>query len=258
MNIASPLTTNEPSGHNTTSEYICVTQDQFTQKLEKLIDEKAMLKHSFYQQLWNCGFLYPQALQNYIIQTSCLETIVIEALEGLLVTAHESSLIHSLASSDISEEMHHPVVYNKHAAVFGVSTALVEPNGIMKKILDTVHSFFQDKSPFRILGFLFALETQICKNSRNKKETLWQNYHMHALGSKTDAEAYYELHSSADAIHSAHWKEALQTECLRTEDQAAALEGVRLACRFLLLFLDSVEGFFWKNLPQEINMPKAA
>lgn len=228
--------------------------DDISSLLADVLDIDPVSQHSFYAELWNCGYLDRLTLQEYIRNASFYEMCVISGLQMIPHKNHEQ--LAKIANQHLEQESGHLELYAQHAAQFGVDDPLLfqrhHPAPAARRALALIDSFRSDGHPWRIVGALYVLEGTISSTAQKKAGTLWDFYKNFSQGRKDLVTSYYETHAEIDLHHAdAWWRAILDNHFLHAPIFVAA-HGMK---KCLLDFLDEMERCFYKNVTSPAKSP---
>ena len=221
--------------------YNMLSKEQFLSAIDKILEERSILKHPFYQK-WNEGKLSLGELQEYTKQYYYF----VQNFPMFVSAVHsncpdpEIRKIHveNIADEDgfKSKVDDHPTLWLNFCKALGISEkemSAVEPNNAVLNMVDGFYSLCRS-ADFRIgLAALLGYEKQIPEVAKFKIEGLKKFY---KIDSKKAIE-FFTVHEEADIIHSKAEAEALLKSCTTEQEQSRALQAV-----------DKAAGYYWRML----------
>ena len=213
----------------------------FSHHLEKIIQEKGLLSHPFYQE-WTAGTLTMGMLQRYAQQYYSFES----AFPTFLSAIHArcpSLPIRQLILDNLWDEEHgednHPALWLRFCNALGVSDSEVREATLFpetRALVETYRAASMTLPYPEALATLFAYEVQAPKISEQKMEGLKAYYGI----TGQEALSFFTTHLTADEAHSAAERAVIEDYADTPERQKALAEAVELARDALWLFLDGV------------------
>ena len=198
------------------------------QKLDRIIEERSLLKHPFYQS-WSDGKLTREALAGYSKEYYQLVKAVPIFMTQLL--DHVPSSLYDELDFHQQEEFSHIGMWERFASGLGVSrNDLLNYNGLYK----TNHAI---SGMHQLMGSLeigavtmYALEKEIPKISQIKLEGLAEFYGL----TSEDVIKYFKEHTEADIRHTESWKKLINSVTSEEHELISAAES-SVTCQNLLL-----------------------
>ena len=198
------------------------------QKLDRIIEERSLLKHPFYQS-WSDGKLTREALAGYSKEYYQLVKAVPIFMTQLMDQVPSS--LHDELDFHQQEEFSHIGMWERFASGLGVSrNDLLNYNGLYK----TNHAV---SGMHHLMGSLesgvvamYAFEKEIPKISQIKLEGLAEFYGL----TSEDVTKYFKEHTEADIRHTASWKKLINLVTSEEHELISAAES-SVTCQNLLL-----------------------
>jgi pyrroloquinoline-quinone synthase len=221
-----------------------MTDEQFIKELDRILAEKSILKHPFYQR-WNEGTLTIGELQNYAKQyyhfVKHFPMFVSSVHSNCLDTGTRKMLVENIADEDgfntgIED---HPTLWLKFANALGVKDGECEKAEACGEVKDSIEGFYKlcRDNNYRIgLGALYGYEKQIPEVSKVKIEGLKKFYDIDA----EEAIKFFTVHREADIYHSRSELDALLKSCQTDEDKKNVIKAVKKSARLYWQMLDGV------------------
>ena len=199
------------------------------QKIDKIIEEKSLLKHKFYV-MWTEGKLSINSLSGYSKEYFQLVKSVPLFVGALLEQSPEDMKNNIALNKD--EEFEHIEPWARFANSLGVTPKeLYEYDGLDKtrqavsNLLELMNSFDGGAAA------MYALEQEIPKISLSKIDGLRKFYGL----SDDDAIQYFRLHAEADIRHAALWRKILERTSTSKESDLVNIAEKSVAAQNLLL-----------------------
>ncbi len=221
-----------------------INKEQFICAIEKILEEKSILKHPFYQK-WNEGKLTLDELREYSKQyyqfVKNFPMFVSSVHSNCPDPEIRKMLVENLAdeegyNTNISE---HPKLWLNFCESLGVAKEEAE-NAIPVKEAENMVSGFYELSrseDFRIgLAALLGYEKQIPQVSRVKIDGLKKFY---GIDSEKAIE-FFTVHEEADVNHSKAELDALLKSCATDNDYINALNGIKQSASLYWQMLDGI------------------
>ena len=218
-----------------------MTQQQFLEQLNTILDQNHLLKHPFYQ-MWNEGKLDLAMLQEYA-QEYYLQVHNFPTYVSATHAACDDIKIRQMLLENLIEEergaANHPELWLRFAEGLGLDRNAVIDREHLEKTSESVRllkDLARSESPVKGLAALYAYEAQIPEVSTTKIAGLKEFYGI-------DSEAalsFFKVHEKADEFHSQATCEALLELCQTEEAKQEALLAAEKATFALNLLLDGV------------------
>lgn len=218
-----------------------MTEATFTSYLEKIIAEKGLLKHPFYQD-WTAGKLTIEQLCEYARQYYQFES----AFPTFLSAVHSrcpSLPVRQLILDNLWDEEHgednHPALWLRFCNALGVSRDEVLQADILPEthaLVDTYRSITLTRPYAEGMAALFAYEVQAPAIAEQKILGLNRFYGI----TEKSAVSFFTTHMTADVAHSGAERQIIEEYADTPERQQAVAQAVRQARDALWLFLDGV------------------
>jgi len=223
------------------SQDIIMTNEEFLQKLDAIINERHMLQHPFYQ-MWNTGDLTKQMLREYALeyyqQVHHFPTYV-----SATHSKCDDMEVRQMLLENLIEEEHgpnnHPELWRRFGDSLGISREEMMSRKYLphtKQSVQILKELAGKDNPAEGLAALYAYESQIPEICTTKIEGLKKNYDLDC----EDALVFFEVHEHADIIHRQVTRDALVRLCTTDEQKVIALDAAREAADALNLLLDGV------------------
>ena len=219
-----------------------MTDKEFLDKLDAIINERHMLQHPFYQ-MWNHGTLTKDMLreyaQEYYHQVYHFPTYV-SATHAACADDMEAR---QMLLENLMEEEHgasnHPALWRRFGGSLGLTEEQMQNREYLPHTKESVRilkTLSRNENPAVGLAALYSYESQIPEVSTTKIEGLKKNYNMDS----EDALVFFEVHEHADEIHRQVTRDALVRICRTEEQQILALDAAREGADAINLLLDGV------------------
>lgn len=221
-----------------------MTNNQFISELEKILEEKSILKHPFYER-WNEGKLKINELRDYAKQyyhfVKHFPMFVSSVHSNCEDTGIRRMLVENIADEDgyntgIED---HPELWLMFAHSLGISKQECENAGICREVQDSIEGFYRlcRNKDFRVgLGTLYGYEKQIPEVSRIKIEGL-KNYY---CIDNEEALKFFTVHHKADIYHSKAELDALLKSCDTDEKKDKVLDAAKKSASLYWQMLDGM------------------
>jgi pyrroloquinoline-quinone synthase len=173
-------------------------------QIDKMIEERSLLKHPFYQ-MWSDGKLTLDSLTGYSKEYFQLVKAVPSFMTPIIEKAPDS-IISELIDNQ-QEEFVHITSWIKFAAGLGISeTELTRYTGLDKtrKAVSELSGLMNTYEGGSCA--MYAFEKEIPKISQTKLDGLAEFYEI----SDENTTEYFKLHTEADIRHVASWKNILE------------------------------------------------
>ncbi len=175
------------------------------EKIDEMIEERSLLKHSFYQ-MWSDGKLSQESLAGYSKEYFQLVKAVPKFMTPIIEQAPES-IVKELVNNQ-QEESEHIQPWIKFAGSLGISQQELEQYPGLVKTQQAVlqlNSLMCDYASGSCA--MYAFEKEIPKISQTKLDGLAEFYGI----TTDDATKYFKLHTEADIRHTAAWRNILES-----------------------------------------------
>lgn len=213
----------------------------FLEAIEKVIADRQMLDHPFYQ-AWNAGTLSKEALQEYAKQyyhfVMAFPTWISSTHANTPVFSVRQELLDNLLEEEKGDE-NHPALWVRFANALEVNEEDARNTPLLPETeacIATMRRLSRDGHYLEGVTALYAYESQIPRVARVKIDGLAQFYHI------TEAHdiSFFTVHEEADVYHSASERNIIEqyanTDALQQRCIAAAAE----ASEAMLTLLDGV------------------
>ncbi len=204
-----------------------------------------MLRHPFYNLLWNNGKLGTEDIAHYSEQYYSIEKVFLECLRNMLNMPEASNGdTRVVIMGNLNDELGHGVRENSHLNLwlkmvefFGSNAEKIDGvalNPETQGLVDTFRELSKKSMPAAI-GALYSYEHQIPDVSESKIKTLCEFYGTDLDGKEL---SFFKEHRRADVWHAAQWESLTKNFDLNQfeEFKDAAIEGAKA----LLSFLDGI------------------
>ena len=198
------------------------------QNLDRIIEERSLLKHPFYQ-AWSDGKLTHDALVGYSKEYYQLVKAVPIFMTQLM--DHVPATMYDEFDFNQQEEYSHISLWERFASGLSISRKeLLECEGLYKTnhAISGMHSLMS--SFVGGSAAMYALEKEIPKISQTKLEGLAEFYGL----TSEDVTKYFKEHMEADIRHTASWKKAIDGFSGHDQEIISAAES-SVTCQNLLL-----------------------
>ena len=218
-----------------------MTNQEFLEKLDAIINERHLLQHPFYQ-MWNTGDLTHTMLREYAFeyyqQVHHFPTYV-----SATHSKCDDMEVRQMLLENLIEEEHgpnnHPELWRRFGDSLGISREEMMNRKYLphtKQSVKILKDLASRENPAEGLAALYAYESQIPEVCTTKIEGLKTRYNLDS----EDALIFFTVHEEADIIHRNVTREGLVRLCTTDEDKQAALDAAREAADALNLLLDGV------------------
>jgi len=211
----------------------------FSKKLNTKIDKYHLLKHPFYEILWNEGKLTREIIKDYAeqyYQHVKAFPRYISATHSICDDIEKRKILLENLQDEENAEAVHPKLWKKFAAAMGADIKKIDdvkPDWFTKDMIDNF--FAQARSSYAEgLASLYTYERQIPEIAETKIQGLKKHY---GVNSK-DGLHFFEAHKSADVYHRAECEKLLDN--LSIEEQEKAEKASILTARYLWNFLSGM------------------
>lgn len=173
------------------------------QRIDKIIEERSLLKHPFYE-MWSDGKLTQESLAGYSKEYFQLVKAVPEFMAPIIEKAPDS-VVSELVDNQ-QEESDHIKPWISFAGELGISENELIPYSGLEKTNQAVSDLAELMNTFDSGACaMYAFEKEIPKVSQTKLEGLKEFY---GIDTK-DAIEYFEEHMTADIRHAASWQKII-------------------------------------------------
>jgi len=218
-----------------------MTREEFLEKLDRLVEEKHLLKHPFYV-LWNEGKLTREQLREYAISYYPHVAAFPRYVSGVHANCEDAALRQELLENLIEEERgaeNHPALWRKFAAALGAAQRDLASSPRTPEVAGAIAEFRRathDGSVAEGLAALYAYESQIPEIAKTKREGLARFYGV----DDPEATRFFTVHEEADLWHRQVEREALGRVATSEEDRQMALAAAGRCLDALNRALDGV------------------
>ena len=202
--------------------------NSLTQNIDRIIEERSLLKHPFYQ-TWSDGKLTREALVGYSKEYYQLVKAVPIFMTQLLDYSPKS--MYDELDLNQQEEFSHISLWERFASGLGVSRkeltnyeGLYTTNHAISELHSLMSSFVSGSAA------MYALEKEIPKISEIKLQGLAEFYGL----TSEDVTEYFKEHMEADIRHTASWQKAIDSVSDHDQEIIDAAER-SLICQNILL-----------------------
>jgi len=209
--------------------------------IDKLIQEKGMLKHPFYR-AWNMGKLSLHSLREYAKQYYKLEAAFPTFLSAIHSHCNDRSVRQMLLENMIDEEMgteNHAELWLRFCEGLGISREDVLNADELPETRKAIDNFRKLSSIGHFafgVAAMYAYESQIPEVAKTKREGLNKFY-----GIKNErAIKFFKVHEKADVWHSEVERRILNKFAKDSKLRNGILASTKKARNSLWLFLDGV------------------
>ena len=178
--------------------------NSLTQKIDRIIEERSLLKHPFYQ-TWSDGKLTREALVGYSKEYYQLVKAVPIFMTQLLDYTPEP--MHNELDFNQQEEFSHIKLWERFASGLGVSRkeltnheGLYKTNHAISGLHSLMSSFLSGSTA------MYALEKEIPEISEIKLQGLAEFYGL----TSEDVTKYFKEHMEADIRHTTSWQKIIE------------------------------------------------
>jgi pyrroloquinoline-quinone synthase len=218
-----------------------MTHDEFLEALDRLIEQKHLLRHPFYV-LWSAGKLTREHLREYAISyyphVAAFPRYVSAVHAGSPDPALRQELLENLIEEERGEE-NHPALWRRFAAAVGARDEDLSGEPRTPEVASLVRSFLETTRSGSVaegLAALYAYESQIPEISKTKREGLAAFYGI----TDPDAIRFFSVHETADVWHRQVEREALGRVADSDAEREKALAAARRCLDALNRALDGV------------------
>jgi len=198
------------------------------QKLDRIIEERSLLKHPFYQS-WSDGKLTREALAGYSKEyyqlVKAVPIFMTQLMDHVPLSLYDELDFHQ------QEEFSHIGMWERFASGLGISrNDLLNYNGLYKTnhAISGMHQLMGSLESGAVA--MYALEKEIPKISQIKLEGLAEFYGL----TSEDVTKYFKEHTEADIRHTASWKKLINLVTSEEHELISAAES-SVTCQNLLL-----------------------
>ena len=221
-----------------------MTSEQLTQELGRILEEKSILKHPFYQK-WNEGRLSMGELQEYAKQYYHFVKhfpMFVSSVHSYCTDAEtRRMLVENIADEDgfntgVSD---HPTLWMNFANSLGVTADEAENVMVVEEVKNSINGFYElcRNEDYRVgLAALFGYEKQIPEVSQVKIDGLKKFYNIDS----DKALEFFNVHHEADIYHSKAELDAIIASCKTEDDQKKVLNAAEKSAGLYWQMLDGV------------------
>jgi len=198
------------------------------QKIDKMIEERSLLKHPFYQ-MWSDGKLTKESLTGYSKEYFQLVKAVPSFMTPIIEKAPDT-IVSELVENQ-QEESDHIKPWIAFAGELGIfEDELVSYSGTAK-----TRKAVSDLNELMVTfdggaSAMYAFEKEIPKISQTKLDGMAEFYGM----TSDEATEYFKLHTEADIRHAASWRSILEKSSI-DYDKLVEIADKSISAQNLLL-----------------------
>lgn len=221
-----------------------LTNQQLISELDRILEEKSILKHPFYQK-WNEGKLSLGELQDYAKQYYHF----VKHFPMFVSSVHsycDNKEVRKMLVENIADEdgyktgvSDHPELWMNFANALGVTENEAESVEVVDEVKKSIDGFYGlcRSNDYRTgLAALYGYEKQIPEVSKVKIEGLKKFYNIDS----EKAIEFFAVHHEADIFHSKAELDAILESCKTEEDQKNILSTVEKSAGLYWQMLDGV------------------
>src|SRR4030095_9244840 len=221
-----------------------LTKEQLVNEIDKILEEKSILKHPFYQR-WNEGKLTLGELKEYSKQyyhfVKNFPMFVSSVHSNCPNPEIRKMLVENIADEDGYKTgvSNHPALWISFANALGVSEKEADSAEISNEVKQSVNKFYElcrSNNYLSGLAALYGYEKQIPEVSAVKIEGLKKFYNI--VSEK--AIEFFDVHREADIHHSKAELDAILNSCRSNEDQEIVLKAAETSANLYWQILDGV------------------
>ncbi|MCI0449404.1 MAG: CADD family putative folate metabolism protein [Chlorobi bacterium] len=221
-----------------------LTKEEFINELEKILEEKSILKHPFYQK-WNEGKLTIKELQEYSKQyyhfVKHFPMFVSSVHSNCTDAETRRMLVENIADEDgyKTGTTDHPSLWLNFAKALGISSEQAENAEVVNEVKKSINGFYElcRSNNYKTgLAALYGYESQIPEVSRVKIQGLKKFYGIES----PDAIEFFAVHREADIRHSKTELDAILKNCKTEDEQKNTLNSVKKSAELYWQMLDGV------------------
>jgi len=217
------------------------TAAEFLETLDRLVEEKHLLKHPFYV-LWTEGKLTRDDLRRYAVAYYPQVANFPRYVSGVHSSCEDAALRQELLENLIEEErgeQNHPALWRRFAAALGAASSDLASAPSTPEVAAAVRTFLEATGSGSVaegLAALYAYESQIPEISRSKREGLAAFY---GIGD-SEATRFFSVHEQADVWHRQVERDALGRVAATLDERERALAAASRCLDALNRALDGV------------------
>lgn len=218
-----------------------MNREEFLDALDALVEEKHLLKHSFYR-LWSEGKLSRDVIREYAISyyphVAAFPTYVSGVHSGCDDPALRLELLENLVEEE-GGARNHPALWRQFAAALGAAETDLSVRPRTGEVAEAIAEFrraTREGSVAEGLAALYAYESQIPEISRTKREGLASFYGI----DDPEATRFFTVHEEADVWHRKVEREALGRVAETAQEKENALTAAEKCLVALNRVLDGV------------------
>jgi pyrroloquinoline-quinone synthase len=211
----------------------------FLTQLNAALDNYHLLKHPFYEHLWNCGLLKNSTLQTYATEyyhhVAAFPRYISAIHSRCAALADRQVLLGNLIEEEQGSE-NHPELWARFAEGLGVQREMLTEPAQYSATQKLVDGYFAltDMGYAEGLGALYAYERQTPAVAKSKIAGLKEFYNV----SDEKSLQFFTVHQAADEWHSDECAQLI--EKLDHEGQKRAEFGALQGAKLLWGFLDQM------------------
>ena len=221
-----------------------MTNEQFIAGLNKILEDKSILKHPFYQK-WNEGKLTLAELKDYAKQYYHFVKHFPMFVSSVHSYCEDTGIRHMLVENIADEDgfntgiENHPELWLMFAGSLGIAKNECEDVKVCDEVKDSIDGFYKlcRNNDYRVgLGALYGYEKQIPEVSRVKIEGLKKFYGIES----EKALKFFTVHHEADIYHSKSELDALLKSCTTDVEKQKVLDAAKKSAGLYWQMLDGV------------------
>ena len=202
--------------------------DSLIQKIDRIIEERSLLKHPFYQ-TWSDGKLTREALAGYSKEYYQLVKAVPIFMTQLI--DHAPKHLYDELEFNQQEEFSHIALWQRFASGLGISYEELNNHQGLYKTNHAIAGLYSLMTSFENgATAMYALEKEIPKISQTKLEGLSEFYDL----TDENITEYFKQHIEADIRHAASWQNTID-EFSGYEEKIITAAESSVTCQNLLL-----------------------
>ncbi len=209
------------------------------EKLERLIQQKHMLAHPFYQS-WSCGTLTKATLHSYAKEYYQHVKAFPTYISAMHSQCDDPEIRRCLLTNLIDEESgypNHPDLWKSFALAIGVDQDELDmhkPQAMTEELINHFRNNCRSRPLAVGLATLYSYESQIPAICQTKIEGLKQWYGL----KNPESYRYFSVHETADIEHS-HAEKKILLDIVQPREEGMVLEAVETTLDALGNFLNS-------------------
>ncbi len=218
-----------------------VTGEELCEQLDRLIEDRSLLKHPFYQ-TWQAGELTLEALKGYACQYYHHVLAFPTYVSGTHANCDDLPDRQELLENLVEEEQgpnNHPELWLKFGEALGLTRSELIESTLLPEttaLIETYRRITKDTPFVRGISALYAYESQVPEVAGTKMDGLKRFYGIDT----PDGLRFFVVHHSLDVEHSKVTRNMVAKYATTEETQEEATDAVDEATQALLSFLDGV------------------